>query len=61
MTDLHYLTLLDAAQTIKSRRISPIELTRALLDRVAELEPSLQSYSTVTTDIASLQERQAES
>jgi hypothetical protein len=30
MTDLHYATLLDAASDIRSRKISPVELTRAI-------------------------------
>jgi amidase len=60
MTDLHYLTLVDAAQAIKSRKISTVELTRALLDRIAQLEPSLHPYAAVTTDLALAQARQAE-
>jgi amidase len=60
MTDWHYATLVDAANAIKSRKISPVELTRALLDRIARLEPSLHSYATVTSELALAQAGQAE-
>jgi amidase len=60
MTDWHYATLLEAADAIRSRKISPVELTKAVLDRIARLEPSLHSYATVTPELASAQARQAE-
>jgi amidase len=60
MTDLHYATLLEAADAIRSRKISPLELTRALLDRIARLDPALRSYATVTSELALAQARQAE-
>ena len=47
MTDWHYATLIEAADAIRSRKISPVELTNALLDRIARLDPSLRSYATV--------------
>jgi amidase len=60
MTDWHYATLLEAAEAIRSRRISPVELTDALLDRIARLEPTLHSYATVTSGLASEQALRAE-
>ena len=33
-TELHYLTIADAARLIKQRRLSPVELTQAYLDRI---------------------------
>ena len=60
MTDLHYTTLLEAADAIRSRKISPVELTRALLDRIARLDPALRSYATVTPELALAQARRAE-
>lgn len=60
MTDLHYATLLEAADAIRSRKISPSELTRALLERIAQLDPALRSYATVTPELALAQARRAE-
>jgi amidase len=60
MTDWHYATLVEAADAIRLRKISPVELTRALLDRIARLEPALRSYATVTPDLALAQANKAE-
>lgn len=60
MTDWHYATLTETAAAIRSRKISPVELTNALLARIARLDPSLHSYATVTAEIASAQARRAE-
>jgi amidase len=60
MTDLHYATLLEAAAALRSREISPVALTRALLDRIARLEPSLHAYATVTPERALAQAAEAE-
>src|SRR5215831_16832810 len=60
MTDWHDATLIEAADAIRSRKISPVELTNALLDRIARLDPSLRSYATVTPELASAQARRAE-
>ena len=60
MTELHYATILEAADAIRSRKISPVELTRALLERIARLDPALRSYATVTPELALAQARRAE-
>ena len=60
MTDLHYKTLLEAASAIQSRKISPVELTRTVLDRIAALDPSLHAYATVTPERALAQAEVAE-
>jgi amidase len=57
----HYATLIEAADAIRSRKISPVELTNALLDRIAQIDTSLHSYATVTRDLALAQARRAES
>jgi len=61
MTDRHYATLTETADAIRSREISPVELTIALLDRIAQLDPSLLAYATVTPELALSQARRAES
>ncbi len=51
-TELHALTLADAARLIRARKLSPLDLTRALLARTAALEPQLNAFITATPDAA---------
>ena len=60
MTDLHYSTIIETASAIRSRKVSPVELTRTMLDRIARLDPSLHSYATVTAELALAQAKRAE-
>ncbi len=60
MTDLHYATLLEVASAIRSRKVSPVELAHAMLDRIARLDPALHSYATVTAELALRQAKAAE-
>lgn len=60
MTDPAYSTLLEAADALRDRKMSPVELTSAMLARIAELDPQLGSYATVTADLALDQARRAE-
>jgi aspartyl-tRNA(Asn)/glutamyl-tRNA(Gln) amidotransferase subunit A len=46
------LTLADASARIRERSISPIELTKAYLDRIARLNPVLNAYQTLTAEQA---------
>src|SRR5687767_1736804 len=62
MTDaLHYLTIARAAELLRSRQLSPVELTRAHLARIEALEPRLHAYITVSAEAALAQARAAES
>ena len=58
--DLHYLSIADAARLIESRQLSPVELTRAFLDRIDTFDPQLNAYLLVTADRALEQARVAE-
>ncbi|MGH8635209.1 MAG: amidase [Burkholderiales bacterium] len=60
MSDLDFLTLAEAARLIESRRLSPVELTRAKLARIAALDPQLNAFITVTADHALRQAEAAE-
>ena len=53
--DLHYLELMEIAACIKARKISPVEATRAQLDRIAALDGELGSYVQVMADAAMAQ------
>ena len=58
--DLPYLSLTDAAALIKSRRLSPVELTQALLDRIDRLDGAVGAFLTITRDEAIRAARVAE-
>ena len=59
-TDLHYLELMELAARIKAREVSPVEVTQALIDRIATLDGALGSYALVTADAAMAQAKSAE-
>ena len=54
-------SLSEIASLIKSKDVSPVELTRGMLDRIESLDCSLHSYLTVTADLAIKQAQKAES
>lgn len=60
MTELHYASLVDVASMIKSRKVSPVEVTTKLLERIAEIDPSYHSYLLVTPEFALEAARSAE-
>src|SRR5262249_56911120 len=49
---LHFHTITELAALIQSRQISPVEVTQALLERIAQLDRRYKSYATVMTDHA---------
>lgn len=59
-SDLHYLEIAELAARIEARELSPVEVTRAQLDRIDALDPSLRSYALVTADAALAQAAIAE-
>jgi amidase len=59
-TDLHYLELIELAVLIRNRDISPVEVTRAQLDRIAALDGTLASFALLTADAAMDQAKVAE-
>jgi len=59
-TDLHYLSITEAAHLIEQRRLSPVELTQAYLDRIETFDPQLNAYLLVTADRALEAARKAE-
>src|SRR3989442_6615632 len=58
--NLAYLSLAEAAALIKSRRLSPIALTQAILDRIDRLDARIGAFITVTRDEALGAAREAE-
>jgi amidase len=49
---LHYLQLTELSELLRARAVSPVEVTRAQLDRIAALDGKLASYVTVMADQA---------
>jgi amidase len=47
-TDLHYLSLAELSRRLGAREVSSVEVTRAMLDRIARVDGRLKSYATVT-------------
>ncbi|MCX5907545.1 MAG: amidase [Deltaproteobacteria bacterium] len=59
MNDEH-LTIAQVAPLIQKRKISPVELTDALLARIQRFQPALNAFITITGDLAREQARKAE-
>ncbi len=59
-TPLHHLAIAEAGRLIENGSLSPVELTRAFLDRIEKLDPKLNAYITVTADLAMEQAAHAE-
>ena len=53
------LTIHEARKLLDSRQVSAVELTRAALDRIAQVEDRIKSFVTVTGDLALEQARAA--
>ena len=51
-TPLHYQTIQQVAELIRTKRLSPVELTEVSLQRIEELDGRFKSYATVTADQA---------
>ena len=58
--DLHYLSIADAARLIHCGKLSPVELTQALLDRISRLDNRVQAFITLLPERALAAARQAE-
>ncbi len=58
--DLKSLTLASAARLVRSKQLSPVELTRAVLERIQSLNERMAIFITVTADDAIARAEQAE-
>src|SRR2546423_15036395 len=50
--DLHQHTLLEAAQLVEQRKVSPLELTESGLKQIERAEPKINAFITVVADQA---------
>src|SRR5467141_1990696 len=60
-TDLAYLTIEEIGKLFRKRKLSPVELTKLMLARIGRINPKLNAYLTVTTELALAQAKKAES
>ena len=60
VTDLTELSLVEASDLIRRRALSPVDLTRAYLDRIRQLQPLVNAYITITEELALAQATQLE-
>ncbi len=58
--DLHFLTIAQAGDLIRQRRLSPVEYVQALLSRIDALDSQVCAFVTKTAEVALEQARAAE-
>jgi aspartyl-tRNA(Asn)/glutamyl-tRNA(Gln) amidotransferase subunit A len=58
--ELTSFPLFEISALVRSRQVSPVELTQACLARIEQLNPRLNAFITVTADLARQQARVAE-
>lgn len=60
LDNLPFAQITELAQAYRSRELSPVEVTRLMIERIERLDPALRSFTTVTPEIALEQARKAE-
>lgn len=58
--DLAFVSAADLAGEIRAKKLSPVEVVEAVLDRIGRLNPRLNAYATVTAEAARREARAAE-
>jgi aspartyl-tRNA(Asn)/glutamyl-tRNA(Gln) amidotransferase subunit A len=58
--ELVYLSIAELGPKLRQREVSPVEVTRACVERIEQLEPLLNAFITVTADSAIEEAQQAE-
>ena len=49
-TDLCYTPATELIPLIRARKLSPVELTEAVLERIERVDPKLNAFCTLTAD-----------
>jgi aspartyl-tRNA(Asn)/glutamyl-tRNA(Gln) amidotransferase subunit A len=60
VSDLAYLSLAEASRLIRSRALSPVEYTQALLDRISAIDPAYNAFLLVMPESALAEAKTAE-
>src|SRR5579872_3534222 len=58
--DIAFLTIAELNRAYEQRELSPVEVTKALLDRIGKLDHRLHSFIRVTEDVALIEAAEAE-
>ncbi|MEI7713396.1 MAG: amidase family protein, partial [Rhodospirillales bacterium] len=58
--DFGFMPATELAETIRTKKISPVEYTRALLERIETLEPRVNAFAHIAGDQAMDAARKAE-
>ena len=58
--ELAFLSVMELAKRIESKKLSPVEVTKYFLDRSEKLGPQFNAYARLTTEIATAQAEAAE-
>src|ERR1700760_4426704 len=59
-SELPQLELAEVSKAVQKKEVSPVELTRACLERIERLNPTLKAFITVTDSSALEEARKAE-
>jgi Asp-tRNA(Asn)/Glu-tRNA(Gln) amidotransferase A subunit family amidase len=59
-TDLAYTPATELIPRIRSKALSPVEVTRAVLERIEQVNPAVNAFCAVTADAAMAAARAAE-
>jgi amidase len=60
MTPVHYLSIGELQEAFRQGTYGPVDVTEAALERIAEVDPKLKAFITVTGDVARRQAELAE-
>ncbi len=60
MTELYRLSIHEAGDLLRQRKISAVELTQAHLDRIRAVEPKVKAFTLVTDELALQQAKEAD-
>src|SRR5579884_82703 len=60
MTELYKLSISEAGNLLRQRKISSVELTQAHLDRIRKVEPEVKAFTLVTDELALQQAKEAD-
>src|SRR5947209_5055794 len=60
MTELYKLSISEAGNLLRQRKISSVELAHAHLDRIREVEPEVKAFTLVTDELALEQAEEAD-
>src|SRR5437764_4468996 len=60
MTELYALSIVEAGELLRSKKISAVELTRAHLERIRAVEDKVKAFTLVTDELALQQAKEAD-